>query len=188
MYNAPAWTSICVRQCSRACTAWAQHALLALQGSNDFVEDLGMEQPTRMDLDFVAHGEGDEDAKHAVCASDYRLPYSALRPGAQVCPEAKAECGSLWGLPHSAQPSGNQLCPRLGCLKCLVSWRCRSASLSVEPFGACTHLPGNAAICSCTSPPRAEPWDSADRLACGESFTQHSYVHNLQVAWLLLPT
>ena len=60
-----------------------------VQGSNDFVEDLGMEQPTRMDLDFVAHGLGDEDARHAVRASDYRLPHSARRPGAQVCPGLK---------------------------------------------------------------------------------------------------
>lgn len=64
-----------------------------VQGSTDFVEDLGMQQPTRMDLDFVAHGSGDEDAKHAVRASDYRLPRSARRPGAQVCSKAKAEHG-----------------------------------------------------------------------------------------------
>ena len=63
--------------------------ICTVQGSNDFVEDLGMEQPTRMDLDFVAHGLGDEDARHAVRASDYRLPHSARRPGAQVCPKAE---------------------------------------------------------------------------------------------------
>ena len=81
-----------------------------MQGSNDFVEDLGMEQPTRMDLDFVAHGSGDDDAKHAVRASDYRLPRSARRPEAQVCFKHNAECGPLWGLeapPHSAQLSGS---------------------------------------------------------------------------------
>ena len=108
--------------CFMGCAESGSSLICTVQGSNDFVEDLGMEQPTRMDLDFVAHGSGDDDAKHAVRASDYRLPRSARRPGAQV--SSKQSVALLWGLeapPHSAQLSGSQIYPRLGCcLKCSV--------------------------------------------------------------------
>ena len=159
--------------------------ICTVQGSNDFVEDLGMEQPTRMDLDFVAHGLGDEDAKHAVRASDYRLPRSARRPGAQVRSDAGAGCGPLWGfggccLTVLASPAISSVPGRAGCS---VQSACSRRASFAEPSGACTHLPGDAATCSCTVPPCAEIfWISLlqGSSACGETFTQHSNLHNMQ--------